>query len=124
MYPPLWAFSVSLGKRICLQCMRHRFNSWVRKIPWRWEWLPTPVFLPGESHGQRSLIGHSPWSHRESDTAERLCISSIIIESSLAALKILCAPPTHPALPNLWIPLIFSCPCNFVFLQSVIVRII
>ena len=37
------------------------FNPWVRKIPWRRKWQPTPVFLPGESHGQRSLAGYSPW---------------------------------------------------------------
>ena len=40
------------------------FNLWVRKIPWRSEWLLTPLFLPGEFHGQRSLAGYSPWSHR------------------------------------------------------------
>ena len=38
------------------------FNPWIRKIPWRREWLPTPVFLPGEFHGQRSLAGYSPWA--------------------------------------------------------------
>ena len=38
--------------------------------PWRREWQLTPVFLPGESHGQRSLPGHGPWGHRESDTTE------------------------------------------------------
>jgi len=37
-----------------------RFNPWVGKVPWRREWQPTPVFLPGESHGQRSLAGCSP----------------------------------------------------------------
>ena len=37
-----------------------------------WKWQPTPVFLPGESHGQRSLVGYSPWDHKESDTTERL----------------------------------------------------
>ena len=37
------------------------FDPWVRKIPWRSEWLPTPVFLPREFHGQRSLVGYSPW---------------------------------------------------------------
>jgi len=36
-------------------------DSWVGKIPWRREWLPTPVFWPGEFHGQRSLEGYSPW---------------------------------------------------------------
>ena len=40
------------------------FNSWVRKIPWRRAWLPTPVFLPGEFHGQRSLVGYNPWGCR------------------------------------------------------------
>ena len=41
------------------------FNAWVRKIPWRREWQPTPVSLPGQFHGQRSLAGYSPWGHRE-----------------------------------------------------------
>ena len=47
--------------RICPQCGRPEFDCWVRKIPWRREWLPTPVFLPWEFHGQRSLVGYSPW---------------------------------------------------------------
>ena len=46
------------------------FNSWVRKIPWRRAWQPTPVLLPGESHGQRSPAGYSPWGHQELDTTE------------------------------------------------------
>ena len=46
------------------------FNSWVGKTPWKREWQPTPIFLPEESQGQRSLAGHSPWSHKESDTTE------------------------------------------------------
>ena len=40
------------------------FDPWVRKIPWRIKWQPTPLFLPGESHGQRSLVGYGPWGHR------------------------------------------------------------
>ena len=44
---------------VCLQCRRPRFDSWVGKIPWRNQWQPTPVFLPGESRGQRSLAGYS-----------------------------------------------------------------
>jgi len=44
------------------------FNPWVGKIPWKRAWLPTPVFLPGESHGQRSLESCGPWGHKESDT--------------------------------------------------------
>ena len=46
-------------------------ETWVGKIRWR-AWQPTPVFLTGESHGQRSLVGYSPWGHKESDTTERL----------------------------------------------------
>ena len=38
---------------------------------WRRKWQPTPVFLPGKSHGQRSLAGYSPWGRKESDTTER-----------------------------------------------------
>jgi len=49
---------------------RHRFNPCAGKIPWRRAWQPTPVFLPGESHGQRNLMGYTPWGHRESDTTE------------------------------------------------------
>ena len=49
------------------------FNPWVRKIPWRTAWQPTPVFLPGESHGQRSLMGYSLEGCKESDTTEDAC---------------------------------------------------
>ena len=42
------------------------------RFPWRWEWQLTPVFLPGEFHGQRSLVSYSPWLHKEADTAEQL----------------------------------------------------
>ena len=54
-------------------CRRYMFDPWVGKIPWRRKWLPTPVFLPGESHGQRSLVGYSPCglqSCPESDMTE------------------------------------------------------
>ena len=47
--------------------MRCGFDPWVGKIPWRREWQPTPVFLPGESYGQRRLVGYSPWGLKESD---------------------------------------------------------
>ena len=60
----------SVYERIHLQCRRFRFDLWVRNIPWRNEWLPTPVFLSGESHGQRSLAGYSLWGHKESDMTE------------------------------------------------------
>ena len=47
-----------------------RFDPRARKIPWRRKWQPIPIFLPGKSHGQRSLVGYSPWSWKESNTAE------------------------------------------------------
>ena len=53
------------------RCQRCRFDPWVGKIPWRRSWQPTPVFLPGELHGQSSLAGYSPWDHEELDTSER-----------------------------------------------------
>ena len=58
------------SKSICLQCGRPGFDPWVRKMPWRRKLQPTPVFLPGKSHGQRNLVGYSPWGHKESDTTE------------------------------------------------------
>ena len=53
------------------------FHPWVRKIPWRRKWQPTPVLLPGESHGGRSLVGYSPWGCKDSDTTERLHFLSL-----------------------------------------------
>ena len=49
---------------------RDRFDPWVGKIPWRRRWQPTSVFLPGKSHGQRSLVGYSPWSCKVLDMTE------------------------------------------------------
>ena len=66
-------FQVAQWWRIHLQCRNSRrpgFDPWIRKIPWRREWLPTPVFLPGEFHGQRSLAGYSPWLCKESDMTQ------------------------------------------------------
>ena len=59
-------------KKICLQCRRPRFSPWVGKIPWRKKWLPTPVFLPEEAHGQRSLGWATVTRITESDTTEQL----------------------------------------------------
>ena len=60
------------SKKIYLQCRKPGFNPWVGKISWRREWQPTPVFLPGEFHGQRSLAGFGPLGHKELDTTEWL----------------------------------------------------
>ena len=62
------------GKELTCQCRRHKrhgFDLWVRKISWRRPWQPTPVFLPGESHGQRSLVGYSPY-HRVAKSRTQL----------------------------------------------------
>ena len=59
-------------KESTCQCRRPGFNPCVGKVPWRRDWQPTPVFLPGEFHGQRSLVGYSPWGHKELDITERL----------------------------------------------------
>ena len=57
---------------ICLPSRRHGFDPWVGKIPWRRKWQPTPVFLPGESHERRSLVGYGPRGRKELDTTEWL----------------------------------------------------
>ena len=49
------------GRRLQLQCRRHRFDPWVGKTRWRRRWQPTPVFLPRKSQAQKSLAGYSPW---------------------------------------------------------------
>ena len=43
---------------------RRGFDPWIGKIAWRRKWQPTPIFLPGKSHGQRSLAGYNPWDHK------------------------------------------------------------
>jgi len=61
-----------------LSTMREtRVQSLGWEIPWRRKWQSTPVVLPGKSHGQSSLVGYSPWGHKESDTTERLHFTSL-----------------------------------------------
>ena len=60
------------GKEYVCQCRRCRFSPLVGKIPWRRKWQPTLVFLPGQSHGQRSLVDYSPWGGKELVTPEQL----------------------------------------------------
>ena len=79
--PGTWGVSVLIAHQASLVAQRikclpakqeTRVWSLGGKIPWRRKWKPTPVFLPGESHGQRSLAGYSPQGRKESDTTERL----------------------------------------------------
>ena len=84
---------------------KHWSNSWVEKIPWRRAWQPIPVFLPGKSHGQRSLMGYRLLGHKKSDRTE-------VTEQKHASLECvqsfttLCHP-MNSSLPG------SSCPCNF-----------
>ena len=76
VFPPLNCFCIFVKNHlgfpsgsvvknpICQAGRRHRFNAWVRKIPKRKKWQLTPVFLPGKPHGQRSLVGYSPWGYK------------------------------------------------------------
>ena len=92
-YPLQYSWA-SLGAQLvknCLQCRRPGFDLWVGKIPWRREWLPTPVFWPGESHG--------PWGHKESDMAEQLLLS-LTYQALLRVLYVLpyvTCPQSHGA---------------------------
>ena len=60
MGPPWWLS----GKESTCQCRHHGFNLWVETVPWRRKLATIPVFLPGKSHGQKSLAGYSPWGHK------------------------------------------------------------
>ena len=61
-------------KSVCQfrRCKRYRFDPWVGKIPWSRKWQLARIFLPEKLHGQRSLVGSSPWGCKELDTTEQL----------------------------------------------------
>ena len=99
-------------QRFCLLCRRPRFSLWVRKTLWRREWQPTPLFLPGEFHGQRSLAGYSSWGRRELDTTgwhstpqeHKLCLSNTV------SLTPSTFPGTQWAFSKYWLnKLIYGC---------------
>ena len=91
----------TIGKESTCQhrgCRRCGFNPWIGKIPWRRAWQPTPIFLPGESHGERSLAGYSQWDCKEWDTTEAILIcwySVYILDtktlSDICLVKFLCS---------------------------------
>ena len=83
----LWASQ--LGKESACNAGNYRrraFDSWVGKIPQKRKWQPTPVSLPEKSHGQRSLVSHSPWGWKESDTTEGLSTACIHLDATLICL--------------------------------------
>ena len=70
------------GKDSACQCRSCRFNPWIKKIPWRWKWQPTPIYLPGKFHGQRSLVGCSLWGservrHNLATKQQQRCLQRI-----------------------------------------------
>ena len=65
-----WAFLVAQMVKNPLARQETWFDPWIVKIPWKREWLLTPVFFPGKFHGQRSLAGYSLWDHKELDVTE------------------------------------------------------
>ena len=75
------------GKETTCNAGDTSFIPWVGKIPWRRAWQSTPVFLPGESHGQRSLAGYSPWGCKELDRNEQLTYTPNIITSRIWSKK-------------------------------------
>ena len=94
------------GKEAACQCRRHkscRFDPWVGKLSWRRKWQPTSVSLPGESHGQRSLVGYGPCGHKlnnnnnisipESFYHNHFEVDSLVV---LRTLTLLCNHPHHP----------------------------
>ena len=86
-YSVIWGFpGGSAGKEPICQCRRRkrcRFDPFVGKIPWKRKWQLTPVFLPGKSHGQRSLVGYSPWGRRELDTTQWLNNNIVAIQGCI-----------------------------------------
>ena len=65
------------------KCKSCEFDPCVGKISWRRKWQPIPAFLPGKSHGQRSLPGYSPWGHKELDVTKHACTQLCIYKCSL-----------------------------------------
>ena len=84
LLPVTWKLSGSVVKNLLAMqetCRRCGFDPWVGKILWRGKWQPTPVFLPGESHGQGSLVGYSPQGHKES--AKKKCKNDLMLWQNL-----------------------------------------
>ena len=75
------------------KCRKPGFSLWVGKIPWRRKWQPTPVFLPGKSHGRKSLVSYSPRGRKKLDTTEQLSFFLFISSVQLLSLVRLFATP-------------------------------
>ena len=93
------------------RCRRYDFDSQVRKIPWRWKWYPTHISLPGNFYGQRSLVGHSPWGHKESNAtehkntpAEVILFFILLYLNSCLCMNSLCSVPCSNTAMVSWLP--------------------
>ena len=75
----------------CRRCQRPRFDPWVGKVSWRRKWQPTPLFMPGKSHGLRSLVGYRPWGHKELDVTEWLHFLSLFFWTSKSLWMVDCS---------------------------------
>ena len=105
---------------------RPGFDPWVGRIPWRREWLPTPLLLLGEFHGQRSLTGYSPWSYKKSDIIIIIIFYNKASKWKLSSLSIIPASdmPTviwtdldQSRIPNLYLEVVLflhSFPCSLI----------
>ena len=80
------------GKVSCLRWGRPGFDPRTGKIPWKWKWQPTPIFLHGKFHGQSSLVGYSPWDDKKSDTTKGLFFLSFLSFLFLSFLSFLSFP--------------------------------
>ena len=102
----VWGFPGGIsGKESVCQCRKHKrhgFNPWIGKIPWRRKWQPAPVFLPGKSQGQGSLVSFSPWGHKESDITEcaHTIVLCIFVNEHVNMLYIYLYLPWDAALPS------------------------
>ena len=89
----------------CRRPKRSAFDPWIGKIPWSRKWQCTPIFLPGSSHGQRSLAGYSPWGHT-TEQAHTQC-------SLQRYLSTIAKTVSHSVMSDsLWPPARLLCPCN------------
>ena len=109
---------VKKKKKIPLSSRRLGFDPWVRKIPWRRQWKPTPVFLLGKSHGQRSLGGYSSWGHKrvghdlvmEQQLQLEQCLKSSILTSCVTSGELFSSSVSQcPPCRRKWQPFQHSC---------------
>ena len=96
----MWALLVAQTVKSLPAMQETGFTPWVGKIPWRREWQPTPVFLPGESHGQRNVLGYRPWGCKESNPTEQLTYTHIYFTYGSVYAFMLLSPFVSPSLSS------------------------